>query len=150
MIRTRYRFGFEVLAHDVPADETIVVVIADNAPERVARDGDAVWPTWCDRLFEDPALLPLEAVDSVGLEGGDPEVRPVAREPHRGGGKGRESGRAPRWSRASDSCARTIPRSGRGLPAADGENRAAGMAKFCFVIHPLSFEDVIRYEPGAQ
>ena len=24
-----------------------------------------------------------------------------------------------------------------------------GMAKFCFVIHPLSFEDVVRYEPGA-
>jgi predicted amino acid dehydrogenase len=23
------------------------------------------------------------------------------------------------------------------------------MAKFCFVIHPLSFEDVVRYEPGA-
>lgn len=23
------------------------------------------------------------------------------------------------------------------------------MAKFCFVIHPLSFDDVIRYEPGA-
>ncbi|HZO93351.1 MAG TPA: NAD(P)H-binding protein [Candidatus Baltobacteraceae bacterium] len=24
------------------------------------------------------------------------------------------------------------------------------MAKFCFVIHPLSFEDVVRYEPGAK
>ncbi|HEY6236044.1 MAG TPA: hypothetical protein VIW69_13160, partial [Candidatus Elarobacter sp.] len=24
------------------------------------------------------------------------------------------------------------------------------MAKFCFVIHPLSFEDVVRYEPGAR
>jgi predicted amino acid dehydrogenase len=24
------------------------------------------------------------------------------------------------------------------------------MSKFCFVIHPLSFEDVVRYEPGAQ
>jgi fatty aldehyde-generating acyl-ACP reductase len=24
------------------------------------------------------------------------------------------------------------------------------MAKFCFVIHPLSFEDVARYEPGAK
>lgn len=24
------------------------------------------------------------------------------------------------------------------------------MTKFCFVIHPLSFEDVVRYEPGAQ
>ena len=23
------------------------------------------------------------------------------------------------------------------------------MAKFCFVIHPVSFEDVVRYEPGA-
>ncbi|MBV9440307.1 MAG: shikimate dehydrogenase, partial [Candidatus Eremiobacteraeota bacterium] len=24
------------------------------------------------------------------------------------------------------------------------------MAKFCFVVHPLSFEDVVRYEPGAR
>ncbi len=24
------------------------------------------------------------------------------------------------------------------------------MSKFCFVIHPLSFEDVVRYEPGAK
>jgi len=24
------------------------------------------------------------------------------------------------------------------------------MTKFCFVIHPLSFEDVVRYEPGAK
>ena len=24
------------------------------------------------------------------------------------------------------------------------------MAKFCFVIHPLSFDDVVRYEPGAK
>ena len=24
------------------------------------------------------------------------------------------------------------------------------MAKFCFVIHPVSFEDVVRYEPGAK
>ena len=24
------------------------------------------------------------------------------------------------------------------------------MAKFCFVIHPLSLEDVVRYEPGAR
>ncbi|MEA2719112.1 MAG: fatty aldehyde-rating acyl-ACP reductase [Candidatus Eremiobacteraeota bacterium] len=24
------------------------------------------------------------------------------------------------------------------------------MAKFCFVIHPLSYEDVVRYEPGAK
>jgi fatty aldehyde-generating acyl-ACP reductase len=24
------------------------------------------------------------------------------------------------------------------------------MARFCFVIHPLSFEDVVRYEPGAR
>ena len=23
------------------------------------------------------------------------------------------------------------------------------MTPFCFVIHPLSFEDVVRYEPGA-
>jgi fatty aldehyde-generating acyl-ACP reductase len=28
--------------------------------------------------------------------------------------------------------------------------RPGGMAKFCFVIHPLSFEDVVRYEPGAK
>jgi fatty aldehyde-generating acyl-ACP reductase len=26
----------------------------------------------------------------------------------------------------------------------------AGMNKFCFVIHPLSFDDIARYEPGAK
>ena len=31
-----------------------------------------------------------------------------------------------------------------------GEPRKLGMTKFCFVIHPLSFEDVVRYEPGAK
>src|SRR5947209_18139251 len=38
-------------------------------------------------------------------------------------------------------------------PRAPGGRRrkpAPGMAKFCFVIHPLSFEDVVRYEPGAK
>src|ERR1700681_3747807 len=34
-------------------------------------------------------------------------------------------------------------------PGGGGANRGGGMAKFCFVIHPLSFEDVVRYEPGA-
>ncbi len=29
------------------------------------------------------------------------------------------------------------------------ESSIATMAKFCFVIHPVSFDDVIRYEPGA-
>src|ERR1700738_2778153 len=35
-------------------------------------------------------------------------------------------------------------------PGGGGANRRPGMAKFCFVIHPLSFEDVVRYEPGAK
>jgi fatty aldehyde-generating acyl-ACP reductase len=35
-------------------------------------------------------------------------------------------------------------------PGGGGANRGGGMAKFCFVIHPLSFEDVVRYEPGAK
>ena len=29
-------------------------------------------------------------------------------------------------------------------------NDTAHMAKFCFVVHPLSFDDVARYEPGAK
>src|ERR1700676_2133411 len=35
-------------------------------------------------------------------------------------------------------------------PGGGGAKRAFRMAKFCFVIHPLSFEDVARYEPGAS
>lgn len=43
-----------------------------------------------------------------------------------------------------------LPVPARGLPASDGENaELRRMATFCFVIHPLSFEDVVRYEPGA-
>src|SRR4030088_3194293 len=35
-------------------------------------------------------------------------------------------------------------------PGGGGAKRGFAMPKFCFVIHPLSFEDVVRYEPGAK
>src|ERR1700737_1878227 len=44
---------------------------------------------------------------------------------------------------------RSPPPNGPRGPGGGGAKRAIRMAKFCFVIHPLSFEDVVRYEPGA-
>src|SRR5450755_3533016 len=42
------------------------------------------------------------------------------------------------------------PRLGdRGRAARSAKEPSRTMAKFCFVIHPVSFEDVVRYEPGA-
>src|SRR5260370_10423809 len=43
-----------------------------------------------------------------------------------------------------------LSRRGWGDTGAGRRKRTAGMARFCFVIHPLSFEDVVRYEPGAR
>jgi fatty aldehyde-generating acyl-ACP reductase len=44
----------------------------------------------------------------------------------------------------------SLSRIGSRAPGGGEANRACAMAKFCFVIHPLSFEDVVRYEPGAK
>src|ERR1700689_4223036 len=43
-----------------------------------------------------------------------------------------------------------LSRKGARAPGGSGAKGRPSMAKFCFVIHPLSLEDVLRYEPGAK
>src|SRR6202049_3663080 len=45
---------------------------------------------------------------------------------------------------------RDSSRPGSRAPGAGWRKNPVWMARFCFVIHPLSFEDVVRYEPGAR